>query len=221
MKDEEYSIGLEGIDVKIKPECMIMVLGDAYSGHKLFCHQCCGSSLKNNEGVIYISTNDTAKKVVEEISRFSSSLENLRIVDCYSLTFDENCPRDIENVSCVSGPLDLGMILASTSNHIEDLWRKSGIKRIRVVLDSVSTLLMYSSIKPVFRFLHVFTGRIKAVGGICFFVMNESIHKPEEVNAIQQLMQGLMHFKGEELLLKGFVNDKFRYRIETSMIKVI
>jgi len=40
--------------------------------------------------------------------------------------------------------------------------RRSGIEQNRVMVHSLSTLLMYSDLQTVFRFLHVFTGRIQS-----------------------------------------------------------
>ena len=71
---------------------------------------------------------------------------------------------ETENIKIVSNPIDLTGIGVKISQFFEDFFMKKNIRKIQLHIDSLSTILMYSNIQTVFRFLHVFTGRIKSRG---------------------------------------------------------
>jgi hypothetical protein len=60
------------------------------------------------------------------------------------------------------------------------------------MVHSLSTLLMYSDLQTVFRFLHVFTGRIQSVDGLGLFCIDSSAHDDQTLNTLKQLFDGLI-----------------------------
>lgn len=60
------------------------------------------------------------------------------------------------------------------------------------MLHSLSTLLMYADLQTVFRFLHVFTGRIQSVGGLGVFTIDADAHDDRTMNTIKQLFDGII-----------------------------
>jgi hypothetical protein len=52
--------------------------------------------------------------------------------------------------------------------------------------------LLYSNPETVFRFLHVFTGRIRSVGGLGMFVVESTVHDDRTMGTIQQLFDGVI-----------------------------
>jgi hypothetical protein len=57
---------------------------------------------------------------------------------------------------------------------------------------SLSTLLMYSDLQTVFRFLHVFTGRVQSVDGLGLFAIDDSAHDEQTMNTLKQLFDGIV-----------------------------
>ncbi|MFB6142728.1 MAG: recombinase RecA, partial [Halorientalis sp.] len=68
-----------------------------------------------------------------------------------------------------------------------------GLERNRVMLDSISTLLMYSDLRTVFRFMHVFTSRIENAGAFGIHVIEATAHDEETMNTLKQLFDGVVH----------------------------
>jgi hypothetical protein len=64
---------------------------------------------------------------------------------------------------------------------------------------------MYSNIQTVFRFLHVFTGRIKAAGSIGIYVLESGMHDEQAISTLKQLFDGMIEIKAE--------NDKYFIRV--------
>jgi hypothetical protein len=78
------------------------------------------------------------------------------------------------------------------SEFLEAFHEERGLENIRVMVHSLSTLLMYSDLQTVFRFLHVFTGRIQSVGGLGLFCIDSTGHDDRTMNTLKQLFDGII-----------------------------
>jgi hypothetical protein len=86
---------------------------------------------------------------------------------------------------------------------------------------------MYSNIQTVFRFLHVFTGRIKAAGALGIYMIESGMHDEQAIATLKQLFDGLIEIKSENdknLIRIVGVSPKptpwFEYEIEGSNLKI-
>ena len=74
---------------------------------------------------------------------------------------------------------------------------KKKIPKIQLHINSLSAILMYSNIQTVFRFMHVFTGRIKAAGAMGIFVVDSGMHDDHTIATLKQLFDGIIEIKEE------------------------
>ena len=58
---------------------------------------------------------------------------------------------------------------------------------------------MYSDLQTVFRFLHVFTGRLQSVDALGLFAIDSTAHDDQTMNTLKQLFDGIVttHEEGE------------------------
>lgn len=84
-----------------------------------------------------------------------------------------------------SSPSDLTGLGISTSRALAAT-RAEGA-RPRIVVDSLSTLLLYNSLERLYRFLHVVNGRVNATGGITLQVIHADAHTDQEVAILSHL----------------------------------
>jgi hypothetical protein len=56
---------------------------------------------------------------------------------------------------------------------------------------------MYSNIQTVFRFMHVFTVRVKAAGALGIFVIESGMHDDHTIATLKQLCDGIIEIKEE------------------------
>jgi len=143
----------------------------------------------NDEGVIYVSTKKSGEKIMEW---FEESIGGLRVIDCTSRLTSEK----VENVGYVPSLGDLTRIGVHITNFLKELWKDRGMRNIRFCFDSISMLLMYTDIRAVFRFLHVFLGKISSIEGISLIVVDRGMHEAE-VSMLLQLVEGLLEVKKE------------------------
>lgn len=78
------------------------------------------------------------------------------------------------------------------SELLEGICTNRGLDRNRVLFHSITALLSYTDSETVFRFLHVFTGRIKSVGGLGVFVIESTAPDDRTMGTIQRLFDGIV-----------------------------
>lgn len=95
------------------------------------------------------------------------------------------------------------------SELLEEFHANRGLERNRVLFHSITVLLLYSNPETVFRFLHVFTGRIRSVGGLGVFVIESTVHDDRTMGTIQRLFDGVIEVEDDtepDMRLPGVTN---------------
>ena len=80
--------------------------------------------------------------------------------------------------------------LAALSFNIKDVLKKNSNRRIRVVLDVVSSLLMLNQPDTIYKFLSQLFEDIKQYDTVLLATLEEGMYKPEDFAAMQQLFDG-------------------------------
>lgn len=212
-----YTFGIPEISPEIPPGTNILIIGDLFSGKDIFSKKFVIDGLNNNEACIFISTNETVDKILTDLK--DSPLDNLGIINCISIQSGVSVEIPFQDqIYYVDSPADLTMIMAAI-NELLDLFRiTKKINKIRIILDSTSTLLMYSNLRTIFKFLHVLTNTIKSTDAISLIVMEEGAHEKIEIKAIQQLTQSIIKMEEGKIQIKGLTNLQFEYKIQNNHI---
>jgi KaiC/GvpD/RAD55 family RecA-like ATPase len=85
--------------------------------------------------------------------------------------------------------------LATLSFNIKDILKKNSNRRIRVVTDVLSSLLMLNQPETVYKFLDQLLADIKQYDVILLATLEEGMHKPEVLTAMQQLFDGVVELR--------------------------
>lgn len=99
-------------------------------------------------------------------------------------------PHRDYHVESVSDPADLTGLGMSLQDCLA-AWRGDGYD-VRVCFDSLSILLQYASIERVYRFLHVFTRRLTAVGATGHFHLDPAAHDEQTVARLSALFDSVV-----------------------------
>jgi KaiC/GvpD/RAD55 family RecA-like ATPase len=92
--------------------------------------------------------------------------------------------------------------LASLSYNIKDILKKNSNRRIRVVIDVLSSLLMLNQPETVYKFLTQLLDDVKQYDAIFLATLEEGMHKQEVLAAMQQLFDGVVELRIYEEGLK-------------------
>lgn len=153
------------------------------------------------EATVVITTNRPVDWITSEfLERGSKPAADLGIVDATGQ--DRPTDGDVP-VERIGSPGDLTGISLEFAKLARQFEQKGAGDRIRVGLASISTLLMYSEIQTVFRFLHVFTSRIQSAGLFGVFVLDPGMHDEQTVNTVRAIFGAEARVDGEAITLNG------------------
>jgi hypothetical protein len=102
-------------------------------------------------------------------------------------------PDDSWRVTTVENPSDLTGIGIELSEMLSAMAKATGEdEHLVFCFDSITSLLQYAELQRTFRFLHVVTGRIKAVGGVGHFHVDPDAHDDREIATLKGLFDAVL-----------------------------
>ncbi|PSP75117.1 recombinase RecA [Halobacteriales archaeon QS_1_68_20] len=170
----------------IEPATNVLVAGPAMSGTRDLFLRMLAPPAGSEDGTIVVTSGDNADELYERFRATARDVDRqqLGVVDCVSRS--RGLSVDGPNVGTVSSPGDLTGIGIELTDLYESFFER-GVRRLRTGLNSISTLLMYADQQPLFRFLHVFTGRISTAESLGLFVIDPTSHDERTTQTINQL----------------------------------
>lgn len=153
---------------------------------------------KDGERSIVITTNTGAETVIKELERRGANRDQLGIIDCTSASVD------IQDVSIrqLNSPGDLTGISLEFAK-LFDGNTEDGSVRARVGFASVSTALMYTELRTMFRFLHVFTARIRSGKMFGVFSLDPTMHDEKAHNTIRAVFDSEAEINDGQVSVSG------------------
>ena len=195
----EYYLGIPKLD-KVQGGLNIMLIGPPMCGKDIFVNNIVHAGLTNGEGIILVSTREHGEGVLKWFEQSELDIEKDRerfgIVDCVSRTLGMDV-SDTQNIKGASSPVDLTGIGVKIGQFFEQFYMRARIQKTRLIINSLSTMLMYSNLQTIFRFLHVFTGRIKVADAVGVYVIESGMHDEQTIATLKQLVDGMIEIKEE------------------------
>lgn len=185
----KYRLGLEELDLAVggvSGGSGILVEGPPMGCKQAIVYSLIKQGLEDGEGVILVPTMETGSNALAAYGH----AEGLRVIDCMSrpMGMAEAGPPGIRYVN---GPADLTGMGVWAGRLMDELKGRP----VRLCIDSVSTLLMYSSVQVIFRFIHLLNGRIQASGGLSIGVVDEGMHDEKAMASLRQLYRAALELK--------------------------
>lgn len=168
---------------ELDPGTNLLLAGPALSGKRDLALDLLAAGLDGKNGLLMVTTNESAAACLDELDRRVPTLDRDRVgvVDC-SGSSQQRAIQDIATQR-VSSPGDLTGISIGTAKLMQQFSGR-GVSGVRHGLVSVSTLLQYLELETVFKFLHIYTTRITATGGLGVFTVDNASHDPRTVNTL-------------------------------------
>lgn len=208
-----------------------LAVGPAFSGYQLFARGFALQGMEQGDPSLFVTTDETASTYRDELAELDEEVPTyekdglLWFVDTYSHSVD--APRDVSSAAYVEAAMDLNKVTIAVNRILQKIVPDNTSHRL--VVDSVSTLCAYTSIRATFRFLQVLVGRCKMAGGTAILLLDPGMHEEREVQMVKHLVDGTFEFRREEetgqLRIEGFVgvpSDRWvDYEIEDSTLTVV
>ncbi len=233
MTMSDYTFGIQELDNAIegiRKGSNILLIGPPMSGKEVILYNIMyNGAAKNDNAVITVTTRESATHILDwfKENNLILPLSRIGIVDCVTKTLSGAAVEN-ENIKIASSPVDLTGIGVKISQFFEEFCMKKNIQKTQLHINSLSTILMYSNIQTVFRFLHVFTGRIKSAGALGIYVIESGMHDEKSIATLKQLFDGMIEVKSEND--KNFVRvvglspkptPWFEYEIEGANVRIM
>lgn len=153
---------------------------------------------ENDERTIVVTTNTGAETVARELERRGADRSQIGIIDC------TNTDSELEGVTVrnLNSPGDLTGISLEFAKLLNQDSENDPI-RARIGLESVSTALMYTELRTMFRFLHVFTARIRSGDMLGVFSLDPTMHEEQAYNTIRAVFDCEAHFENDTVTISG------------------
>jgi KaiC/GvpD/RAD55 family RecA-like ATPase len=188
-------------DVEFADGTSALVSGDARGARTAF-YDAVADGIVNGEAAIVITTNDSPEQVVAALrDRATVDADRLAIVDATGE--GEDGVVDGVTVHAVGSTGDLTGLSLAFAKQLQLLEDRQVADRVRVGLDTVSTLLMYAEVQTVFRFLHVFTSRLGSADLLGLFTLTPDMHDEKQVNTVRTLFDTEARVTDGEISLRG------------------
>ncbi len=229
----DYFLGIKELNDEIggiRKGSNIMLIGPPMSGKELILNFIMyhGATINEN-AVITVTTRESATHILEwfKENKLNLPLDRIGIIDCVSKTLGGEIKED-ENIRIACSPVDLTGIGVKISYFFEEFITKKNIRKNQLHMNSLSTILMYSNIQTVFRFLHVFTGRIKSIEGLGIYLIESGMHEEQTIATLKQLFDGIIEIRSENdtnfirvVGLSQKPTSWFEYEIEGAKLKIV
>ncbi|MFC5366604.1 RAD55 family ATPase [Salinirubrum litoreum] len=181
------------LDAAVEPGTNLLVSGPPLTGKRALGLDLLAQGTERGEGAVVVTTKDSADRVLGQYGeRVDYETEPVAVVDCVTRQQGVGDVTETELVKYASSPVDMTGIGIKLSEVLQGFTANRGIGRNRIMVHSLSTLLMYSNLQTVFRFLHVFTGRIQSVDALGLFAIDSTAHDEQTMNTLKQLFDGVI-----------------------------
>ena len=229
----DYTLGIKELDDAIgglKKGSNIMLIGPAMSQKEVILYNIMYHGTAVNENaVITITTHESATHIIGwfKENKLVLPMSRIGIIDCITKSMGGTI-SETENIKTASSPVDLTGIGVRISQFFEDFLIKKNIPKLQLHINSLSAILMYSNIQTVFRFMHVFTGRIKEAGALGIFIMDSGMHDEQTITTLKQLFDGIVEIKSENdknyIRIVGLSSKPtpwFEYEVEGAKLSIV
>jgi KaiC/GvpD/RAD55 family RecA-like ATPase len=85
--------------------------------------------------------------------------------------------------------------LAGLSYNIKDVLKQNAGRRVRIVIDAVSSLLMLNPPETIYRFLTQLFADVKQYDAVLVATLEEGMHQPQVLAAMQELFDGVVEMR--------------------------
>ena len=173
----------------------ILLSGPPLSGKRCLAMETLAVGARRGEGTIVVSTRDSAVRVRDSFAPLVDGTADIAVVDAVTQHIGRS--TDTEMTKYASSPRDMSDIGVKFSEYIQSFYTDQQREHNRVLVDSLTTLLVYANLQTVFRFLHVFTSRVESVEGLGLYTIESTAHDAETLSTLDRLFDATIDINAD------------------------
>lgn len=209
MPTELFPSGIHALDIALKGgfarPSNLLIMGDAWSSKRELGLSMLSAGLRNNEAAICISATSTAEETRTHwldygLTPTFEQQGRVKFVDCYSKMIGANS-SDTPSIKRVPSIIDYTKLAVVVNELCAGYLLKN--VAVRVLFDSLSTLLIYSSLQTVMRFLHIFLGQLRKQNVLGFLIVEEGSHDSLTLSQLKSFSNGAIILETNSIRCEG------------------
>src|SRR5881296_762473 len=177
---------------------VVLVMGDPATGKTTLLIQLVAEALKKGRNVVYSALDDFPDSIRESMKLMGVNPRDYEVegrrklvfIDCYSFLVgvksQEQYSEDPQRLS------DLSIVVTKALSEARD----SG--NVLLAMDSLTTLIQRSGVRPSFDFLHTLVAKIRSSRASFVSSLSRKAFHPAIIAAIQDKVDGVIEMKAEE-----------------------
>ncbi|MEM4446061.1 MAG: RAD55 family ATPase [Nitrososphaerota archaeon] len=228
MERVKLKTGIEFLDRILgggfNPGSLCIVIGEPLGGKELIAMEFFCEGLRLGEGSIYVTTVNFAEEVESQVaslgvdlSKYKSSSPTYRIIDLCRPTIDFSV-EDSVTVTYVSAPTDLA---ALSSKIVDAIMRLSSLGRIRIVIDSLSSIISLASPKATLRFMFFLKAKIQLSNSVILATLERKLAEDAETESILHLANALIFLEKDKMEIRQRGKTPIEVKISFSNGKIV
>ena len=180
----------------------VLFVGPAFVGKEVAILNFIAEGLKTNVPAIIVTTSkppvEIAKEMAPVLPTFMEydQLGLVRWIDASGTTPTQKLARD-GNTFRVPNAVDFEGILKAV-NDADEEFREKGSKYFRFAFLSLSSSLSQADDKTAIGFVQRFVNRLRQSKCVAAFAIERGMHTDQQIESLQQLMDGALHFKQDK-----------------------
>jgi len=187
-------IGLDDIlDGGIPNHSVVAIEGEPGSAKTTFCRQFVYSGLIKKEPCIYVVTGQPVEYAKQEMAALGLDVspfsKDIIFVDCYSWRTPGSKPSSYA-LSSLRSLNELTRLISQAMSQLNMRERKG-----RIIIDSISDLLLHVEPNSVFKFLQLVAAQVKEAEAIALIVIESGLHEDKTISTINYITDGTIEFK--------------------------
>lgn len=210
-KEKRIKTGILGLDEMLsgglRPGSLCIIIGEPLCGKEILAKEFFYKGLEKGDAGIYITTNNFAEDISNEMEEFGWSLskyargENVsyKIIDTYSQTVNPKV-EETKNIIYVPAATDLAGLSSKVVEAIITL--TANFKNLRMVLDSLSSIITFITPSAAIRFLSFLKARVRLVKGTFVSILESELTEKSVMMQILQLADVIMEIKDYNIYVR-------------------
>lgn len=198
-----YDVSASGNDtLRFDDGSNLLVSGPSMESKEVL-YDVIAEGLRDDQSAIVIATDQGAGAVVRALeNRVELVPDRLGVIDA---TGEAGESVDVSNarVRTLGSAGDLTGLSLEFAKLLQGLEDVGNADEVRVGVATVSTLLMYTDVRTVFRFLHVFTSRIRSAELFGTFALDPGMHEDQTTNTVRAIFDAEARVSGDDTEVRG------------------
>lgn len=188
-----YELGAQLPDVSVEAGTNLLVTGPPLVGKRRLALETLACGATENEGAVIVTVRERGQRLLDDYRDVAGKpgFDRVGVVDAVTSHVGQPVPDD-DRIVPVEAPDETTTIGSEFSELVEEFYADGGPERSRVLFDSLTTLLQYSNVQTVYRFLHEFTSRVENTDAVGLYTLEATAHDRETRETIRGAFDGVI-----------------------------